>query len=178
MITTVISNKNSRNIYTKYPYKFCIQNIIKFIRTLFTPTWFHNHLLIIKLQHKNNVQHIYLPHLAGRNHNSNIAMSHLIYTSWVQMTANARMTSAFIPLRIWSRIVPLLGQHTMLNVPVRSDHMIMTYFKCKMNDALCMTCQHNSTSFNMFQIDTSTWSSYKSTTYNILESLSSIYLKQ
>jgi hypothetical protein len=40
-----------------------------------------------------------------------------------------------------------------------------------------MTCQHNSTSFNMLQIDTSTSSSYKSTTYNILESLSSTYLK-
>jgi hypothetical protein len=53
-------------------------------------------------------------------------MSHFIYTSWVQMTANARMTSVFIPLRIWSHIVPHLGQHTMLNVPVRSDHKITT----------------------------------------------------
>jgi hypothetical protein len=64
-------------------------------------------------------------------HNINISMTGSTYSSWVHMTTNAIMTSAFIPLGIWTCIVPLHGQHTMLIVPVRSDHMIMTKLQCK-----------------------------------------------
>ena len=42
--------------------------------------------------------------------------THHLQISFQWMHRNAmHMSSAFIPLRVWSRIVPLLGQHTMLS---------------------------------------------------------------
>jgi hypothetical protein len=52
------------------------------------------------------------------------------------MSANARMTSSFIPLRIWSRIVPLLGQRTMLKM-YRYGRTIRSRHNFKMQDGWC-----------------------------------------
>jgi hypothetical protein len=87
-------------------------------------TKFTTPFLNIKVQQVYKVPNTQFQNHKEEIHNINITVTGSTFYPWVHMATNAIMTYAFIPLRIWSCIIPLLRQCMILIVPVRSDHMI------------------------------------------------------